>query len=243
MRTLLAFLLLTATSFAQTLEVQPGHVISGLKNPQQVGDYIVVDKDSVPKLEQVALVRVKSEANNVIVKVSNLERNTVPVAKIDDRTYVVVGSGKLWVRCVCIDFQKNIYTDEETVVELGNVNPEPLPPAPNPNPNPSPTVPPDAWDNIGQRVATWTLGLPANKDIGQIYLKHANVLRTNPQVTINDESAALTADLSKISNYGMYTAFSTNINEDLKKRWSVSPMSKGVLADYWTAIALGLGVK
>lgn len=242
-RACLMWLLLSAVACAQTMEVQPGFVVTGLKGSRLVGDYIVVDKESSPKLESVAVVKVKTEANNVIVKVSNKERNTVPVARIDDSTYVVIGGGKLWIRCVCIDFQKNIYTDEEAVVELGNVVPEPLPPNPGPGPTPAPDVPPDAWDNIGQRVAQWTQGLPSNKELGAVYLKHAKALKTDPSVTVNDVSALLTADLVKVPNYSQYGTFSANLNEDLKKRWNNSPMSRGVLADYWTAIALGLGVK
>lgn len=245
MRSFCLWLILTATAFCQTLDVQPGHVISGLKNARPVGDYIVVDKDSAPKLEAVAIVKVRSEANNVIVKVSNKERNTVPVAKIDDLTYLVVGNGKLWVRAVCIDFAKNIYTDEEAIVELGST-PEPVPP-PGPNPpnppGPSPDVPSDPFDNIGQRVAQWTKGLPANREIGSIYLRNAVNLRTNPGVSINEVSSALTSDLVKVASYSQYATFSSNLNEDLKKRWNNAPMSRGILADYWQAIALGLGVQ
>ena len=242
MRGLILWLLLTGLGFAQ-MDVQPGYVVSGLNGSKLVGDYIVVEKDSLPKLESVAVIKVRTEATNIIVKATNKDRNTIPVAKVDDTTYVVIGSGKLWVRCVCIDFAKNIYQDDEAVIELGAPAPEPVPPKPDvPTPTPD-NVPSDAFDNIGQRVAQWTKGLPSNKEVGQVYQKYASLLKSSPAATVNDASSMLTGELVKVPQYQAYATFSSNVNEDLKRRWTNSPMSKGVLADYWLAIALGLGVK
>jgi hypothetical protein len=145
---------------------------------------------------------------------------------------------------VCIDFPKNIYTDEEIDFQIGPAPaPEPDPDVPPPVP-PTPDVPPDVYDNIGQRVAQWTKGLPANAAIGAIYLKHAKLLRGGDlNSTITEQGAKLKAELNATPGYTQYTTFATNLNADLSQRWAARPLGKGELADYWTFIALGLGVK
>jgi hypothetical protein len=237
MRSIVLLLLMSCSAFGQVLDVQSCQIVSGLKNVVAIGDYVIVDKGSMPKLESVAMIKVKSEASTITVKVSDVQRSTIPTVRLDPQTYVVVGQGKLWIRVTCIDFDKKIYVDEETSILIG----PPVPP--EPDPVPTPVVPPDAFGNIGQRVAEWTKGLPANAELGKLYLFHAKSLKTNPATTVNEESAMLTADLLKLPAYSQYTTYSTNVNADLKARWAESPMSKGVLADYWTCIALGLGVK
>lgn len=237
MRALVAFLLLCSVCFGQVTVTTP-QALSGLTDVRQVGDMLLVGEDSKPVLQSIGLIQVATEASNVIVKVTDSERNTVPVAKVDAKTYTVTQSGKLWVRTVCIDFAKNIYTDEESAFTVG---PPPLPPPPPPPPPPPiPDVPADAFDNIGQRVAVWSKGMTANAAVGACYAKWAKELRTNPAITINDASAAMSSELRSIPNYAQYNSVTTQINADLAKRW---PVAKGVLADYWTCIALGLGVK
>lgn len=240
MRSLVLLLMLCCPAFGQVMEVQSCQIVSGLKNVVAVGDYVIVDKGSVPKLESVAMIKVKSEAATITVKVSDSQRLNIPLVKLDQLTYVAVSQGKLWIRVTCIDFDKKIFVDEEQSILVGPPVP---PPDPVPPPPPIPVVPPDAFGNIGQRVAEWTKELPANAEMGKIYLTHAKALRSNPGTTVNEESSALTADLLKLPAYAQYSTYSANVNADLKARWAEAPMSKGVLADYWSCIALGMGVK
>jgi hypothetical protein len=134
------------------------------------------------------------------------------------------------------------------IVAVNPVPPKPTPdptpgPTPGPTPNPSP-VPPDVFDNIGQRVAGWASGLPANAAVGSVYLKHAKRLRTEPGMTITSISRDLQSDLASLPNYQVYSEkVGKHLNDDLAKRWEVSPFSMGLLADYWTAIAAGYGAK
>ncbi len=237
MRALVAFLLLCSVCFGQVTVTTP-QALSGLTDVRQVGDMLLVGEDSKPVLQSIGLIQVATEASNVIVKVTDSERNTVPVAKVDAKTYTVTQSGKLWVRVVCIDFTKNIYTDEESAFIVGP--PLPPPPPPPPLPPPVPPVPPDAFGNIGQRVASWSVNLAANAAVGAAYAKWAKELKSNPGITVNDAAASMATDLRAVQNYSQYSNMTTQINADLATRW---PMSKGVLADYWLAIALGLGVK
>lgn len=248
MRTLLAFLCLAASAaFGQTT-VSTKTAITGLVNPQQVDSLILVDSSSQPKFETVGLVEVKTEASNVIVRATDANRRILPTTKLSPTTYAVMAQGRIWVRVVCIDFPKNIYTDDELELVIGPPTP-PTPPTPpnppNPPTPPNPDVPVDPFDNIGQRVAQWTAGLTANQAVGAAYLKNARELKGgNPNSTITEQSLKLKAELATIPGYdSSYATFASNLNADLSNRWSAAPMSKGILADYWAAVAAGLGVK
>lgn len=234
---------------AQTT-VTTSMAITGLEGVQQIGDYLIVDGKSKPKFEPVGLIDVKTDAANVIVKASDAQRRMLPTTKVGEHTYLIAAQGQVWVRVVCIDFAKNIYTDEETEFLIGPapappgpVPPGPTPPGPTP---PSPDVPTDAFDNLGQRVAQWTAGLPNNQQLGSIYLKYANMLRgpEGVNLTVTEAAAKLKAEISALPGYtSQYATFTQNLNADLTKRWSTAPFSKGMLGDYWAAVAAGLGAK
>lgn len=249
MRTLLAAFLICAslctTSFGQALSLSTPTAVVGLGQSAQVGDLILVPEDTKLTMQPIGLIQVNTEAANVVVKVSDINRASVPLTKVDSTTYYVTQSGKLWVRVICIDFPKNIYQEEEEIFTVGTApTPPPGPdPGPGPTPPPTPDVPPDQFDNIGQRVAEWTKGLKINLELSQLYLKYELQLRTNPNTTPNETAAALLSEVSMLPGYVEYVNFSKGLNADFSKRWAQAPMSKGVMADYYHCVAVGLGAR
>jgi hypothetical protein len=105
-----------------------------------------------------------------------------------------------------------------------------------------PDVPPDEFDNIGQRVAVWTVGASKNREVGTVYKEVADEFRTRTDWTHNDAMAIINQRVNAIPGYNPaeYTEFKAGVNADIVTRW---PMARGVLADYWTRIARGLGVE
>lgn len=117
----------------------------------------------------------------------------------------------------------------------------PEPPKPDPDtptpPGPSPDVPADPFDNLGQRVATWAAGLEGRGSAAAVYRAAAKSLRENPSKTIDDTGADVVKGLNEAINYASYATLRAHINADLQARW---PLSRGLMADYYDAIAAGL---
>lgn len=112
-------------------------------------------------------------------------------------------------------------------------------PGPGPDPKPPSPVPPDEFGNIGQRVATWSAGLAKRKELAAIYKAGAVRLKTDLQATVNIVTQDMKAQQLAVLGdaYASYSQFIEKLNGDLNSRW---PMTKGTLADYCTAVALGL---
>lgn len=109
-------------------------------------------------------------------------------------------------------------------------------PGPDPPPKPTPDVPPDAFGNVGQAVAAMAVQLPNNAQAAANYTKAAKALRTDPGATVNSVSAALALENKTKLDLPAYTETLAFVEAELNKRW---PMSMGVLADYYTAVAAG----
>lgn len=226
--------MLLGVASAQSVTVETKTAFTGLKNVEVLQDFVFVSEDSVPTLQNVAIIRVAKDAPEPTVTVSDISREPVQVTKLSDsRTFVVSKAGKIWIKVIGIDFETKKFLNEEITYTLQPLVP-PEPPAP-----PAPTVPTDVFDNIGQRTALWTVGLPRNAEIGKIYQDAAYNLRFNPNSTITEESNKTLLALRAVPDYDKYAAFATNLNTDIAKRW---PLSKGVLSDYWKCVGLGLGV-
>jgi hypothetical protein len=232
MRTLLCLLLLSSSIFGQTIVVKNETVIAGLTEVRQFGDYLLASQTDTVRFVPAATVEIVTEASNISVKFTNKEREPVPFIRINDKQYLLTTPGRVWIDAICVDFPKNILAIEQSTVTIGE------PDLPGPGPGPTPDIPEDKFDNLGRRVAQWTASLPSRSAIAKVYLENAKALRSNPNSTISEQSTQLAKDLRTIPDYTKYVDFVKNVNEDLTKRW---PISKGVLADYWTVIAVGLG--
>jgi hypothetical protein len=243
LQTLLVWLAVASCAIAQTsaidASVEKAKAITGVQSARIVGDAILIGEESKPVVSSVAILRVSTKAKFVKIKARRSLFDLGAVTKIGDGEWMLVGSGKYAVEITTFDPELGI---DETVVEvvLGDPEPEPEPPAPEPDvPTPGP-VPPDAFDNIGQRVAKVTAGLPKRVEVAGVYRFNAKQLREEPLTTVNSAFDRVFAERAALlgSDFEKYKPFVELIGNDVKQRW---PMSRGVVADYFDAVAVGLG--
>jgi len=220
--------------------VVKSRVITGIANPRVVGDVVLYDGDQSPKVTPAAQITIVTDFKFVRVKARTSLFESSNLQQISPGVYLLTGPGKYALEVTAFDPEKGI--DEKVIpVELGDVDPVPEPDKPDPKPDPSP-VPPDSFDNIGQRVAKAAVGTGKKAEVAKIYRDGAKELRENPSVTVNgvfdkvfnQRTAAVVAEGDK------WKAFVDLLNLDVKARW---PMSRGTVADYFTAVAVGLEAK
>ncbi len=236
-RFLLILLSLTSLAQAQVLEVNKQTALLNLKGVTALGDIVLVTDASNLAISEVAKVKVNSDASSILVEASDSNRDVLQVVTHDLNNYTVVGTGKIWISVLCLDFDKKIFFKEMKTIELGKVIP-PTPPEP-PKP-PVPDVPTDSFDNIGQRVAAWSKGKPSNLELSKAFFKvSGNLKSAEPEqlrLTITEQVNSLNQELKSIAGYSSYQEFIDGYNLDLQKRW---PMTRGVLSDYFKAVSVG----
>lgn len=227
---------LAASAFAQ---VQHNHstiwIVDGLQQPQLQANILRVDQASKPKLKQAGYVVIDSDAAQVSVRAEDKERNRIPVVRWDAGEFVVLGTGKLWVRVTCIDFDAKLYQEDEFTILVGDPDPDPDKPV-DPEPEPKP-IPADDFDNIGRRVWSLVKGLSGRDKVSAAYLAGSKSLREDPSVTQTQVGEKLIESLAAIPEYKQFGEFAELINKDVQERW---PLNRGVHADYLEAIAIGL---
>jgi hypothetical protein len=219
-----------------------------------IGNFVEVPKDFNAVPFNIGFVEWKTEVppDDLTITLTDATRAHVPFipqvnANKELTGFVVKQVGHFWVRVKGshVDFDKKIYVkiDEEIDFFVDKLEVKPYVPPEPPTP-PKPNVPTDAFDNIGQRVAEWSKALPQNKIVGQIYLDAAKALRSDRTATTDSVTVKIATDLrSKLSDPPIYSKLIQQISTDLAARWDRAPLSKGVLADYYACVALGLGVK
>lgn len=211
--------------------------IAGINAARVVEGAIIVSDDSKPVVTQVAILTVTTKAKFVRVKARKSLFEFGQVSKIGDSEWLLSGSGRYAVEVTAFDPELGI--DEKVIdVELGE---DPTPPGPGPGPDPGP-VPPDAFDNLGQRIAKASAGLPKRAEVAAVYRSFAKQLREEPLITVATavEGAAKQRTSLLAGDAPKWNAFAELLTEDLKKRW---PMAKGTLADYFDCIVVGLEAK
>ena len=212
--------------------------LGGVEGLRVIGDIPLIPAAATLTQSPVALVEIETQAKNITVEVTDQKRLPVQFQQVDADTVLLSEPGRVWVDVTALDFEANIYARRTIVVEVGDA-PEPdEPDDPDPHPVP-PDVPDDEFDNIGKRVAGWTEGLQANEQFGKLYLKYADVLRATPS-TVSQIFAAFNLEAKALNLGDGYEEARNAINAEVQQRW---PMSKPVLADFFTAIAAGLGVQ
>lgn len=130
MKTLSLLLVLITNSvlYSQTVSIRKDTAILNLEDVSVVGNLVLAKNTSKLKLIELGIVDVTTEAENVTVKASDVNRNPVNVEELTKtqgsatsntvRHYIINGIGKIWVDVVCIDFKKNIYVTETKLIEL-----------------------------------------------------------------------------------------------------------------------------
>lgn len=232
-------ILLASPCFGQMAAVEVAvtkvKAIEGITAARVVGDLILVSNESKPIVSQVAILTVKTQAKFVRIKARKSLFEFGQVDKLSENEWVLSGAGRYAVEVTAFDPELGI---EETAieVELGEspTPPEPTPPGPQPGP-----VPPDAFSNLGQRVAAATAGLGKRSEVAAVYRSFAKQLREDPLVTVGTavEQAARQRNTILGPDVSRWTGFADLLTSDLKGRW---PMAKGTLADWMDAIATGL---
>lgn len=221
--------------------IQPA--ITGLVSPEIIGNNAVTyATSSKPVLNgQLGRVQIKSDSKYLSVKARFYSEPMLPKGLTHNPNqtdeWYITGSGKCVIEV--IGFDPGIQEASREIL-LGPPAPPDPPPQP-PGPVPSP-IPVDEFNNIGQRVATWSANLPQKNVVGALYHKYATRLRSDPTVgTINDAVALLNQD--KVTSLGtdnvFWMEFMTKLNAELQSRW---PMARGTLADFWDRVGVGLSV-
>lgn len=125
---------------AQQLSIQTVEVkqLAGAKGLISVGDAVLVEDVGDIAIQPAVLVRVRTEAANVEVDVSDRDRRRVEFRRVaekdGERVYLVATPGQFWVDVTAIDFAKNIYARDYQVIEVAE--PTPIGPTPGPIPDP-----------------------------------------------------------------------------------------------------------
>lgn len=144
-KTLTIFLLMTSPLWGQlTVDTRTAIQVSGLDDAEKIGEAVFVASDTTVVKLPVMLVTATTEAANITFEVSDKERNPISFNQITEDTIVLSQKGKLWVRIVAIDFEKNLYSTKLIQVEINSPD-EPSPPDP---------IPPNGpFDSLAKRVA------------------------------------------------------------------------------------------
>lgn len=238
---LLAVLLLCQTLHAQVVvTVRP--VVPVPSDAVRFGDFVEVSPDFAGRAISVGHIIVNTELPIELLQitVTNEKREAVPYSTIPGTppSFVVTTPGRIWFQVIGVDFDKKLFVYSQTDFLIGPP-PPPLPPPTPPTPPgpPKPDVLPDAFDDIGQRVAVWAFGLPNRDMVAAAYRAGAKLLRDDPSQTVNSVSGYLATQLKAVPQYESYSSYAKNLNADLSSRW---PLTKGVLATYYDCIAAGL---
>lgn len=235
MRSILIAVLLCNVCLAQSLTPTKVNVTSGYTNPKVVGPYVLHGDFSKPTSRPGVLLTI--EPKDAGQKLFDLYAESIPTLEITelqplpDGTSLLVGEGRFRVTA----FFENPSAIKRLTVELG----PPSPPDPKPDPKPDVVVPPDPFDNIGQRTAGWAKGLPKTREVALLYVKCAEEIIGSTK-TINtciEEMVKARSDLLKTEEQRLYQPLIDQLNADLKKRW---PMAAMTCANYFNAIAAGL---
>jgi hypothetical protein len=165
----------------------------------------------------------------------------VEIARTDGTQELILTGepGEYLVEAIAFDAERGI-ARASAVVRLGEVTPDPEPVPPGP---PSPDSLPVDFDRLASRVNGWAAGVPRRKEYAAIYRAYADRIANDPTLTVAGAGNLMALDIQALtkmlpeSDRPKVRAMFENINQDLQGRW---PLSKGVLAVYWSCIASGL---
>jgi hypothetical protein len=229
---LLCLLCIGSTTIAQTITPTKVNVTSGFTNPRIVGNYILHGESSKPVSESAILLTLDMASGQNVFDyyadaIPTLEEGALEA--LPDGSYLLVGAGRYRL----VFYFENPAAVRRLTVELG-------PPAPPPEPpKPDVVVPPDAFENIGQRTAVWAKGLPKTQQVAALYVACAEeivgstkTINACIETMVKARSQLLTTDEQRL-----YQPLLDQLNADLKKRW---PMAALTCANYFNAIAAGL---
>ena len=221
-RSLAMLLLLTSTSLAQ-ITVRNLTVTEVSEKSEKIGSFVVVPKDFSAKPFNIANARWKTEVpkSNLKVKLTDVNRKSVPFIDLDDEGIVVTQVGHFWlsVSGTYVDFDTKTYAtiDEEVDFFVDALNPSPTP---DPDPTPDPPPAPGKIDNLSV-LMVYESGLLPSYTQAQRDIIQSSTLRTwmNDNVPKDAQSLANWRVLDKDTKFPP--------NSDLVyKKWLVTPPNK-----------------
>lgn len=240
---IIALLLCSSTALAElTVTVKPAQTVVTV-TPEIITQLETVDGDKIgdairevgPAVVQpavpAAVLTVKSD-RDLKKSLVRIKCPTADVLKIEQGVYVVAKAGTHTISVNVISEAPLQWDDETVTVTVGT---------PEPKPDPVPDIPLDRFDNLGQRVGQWSATVVDRKPIAAVYLAHAAMLRSDPSKTINDVSNSLVRSLVGLAGHDGLLDVRKNIQADLSQRWSRDQLGRIDLADYYSAVATGLG--
>lgn len=202
----------------------------------RVGDLLLVPENEKVTTARVGLLLLSNiDGYSISIKASNATREPVPLTKEGDGAYSIRDvNGKVWVDGFAINWEAQSLEPIQALLDLGGTPDVPNPPDP---PAPDDSVPEDEFDNIGRQVNSWATGLPGRKLVAGAYKTAAKSLLTDLSKTTDDVGAELKTTLTGLPDFVAYRSFFLSLDKDLGGRW---PLARGVLSDYYTAVAAGL---
>lgn len=115
------------------------HKVVGAVHAQQFGDTTLIElaKDAQLEAKPVGVVKciVSDTATKVRIKASDASRMPVEVRKLADGYWMIDGVGKVWVEVRVVNLSKEIWDEQEFVIDIG----EAVEPGPGPGPGPGPS--------------------------------------------------------------------------------------------------------
>lgn len=258
MRFVLMMLMLCGSAIAQeplTVAVRVESSAEFSAPPRLVGNRVFYAKGTKLNDGDMGFVVVKGDAEAVVVDAVRFKLvgnevvvESAEVTQIGRKEFAITGLGKYSVQVTGFVLTKDaqgesFLTPKKLKAFPITLGAEPEPDKPdNPEPIPNPNVPADGFDNIGQRIAQWSVGLPKRVEVGAVYAKYARQLATDQSFQIVQAFNSASADRVALlgADLPAYNDIVQKINADVEKRW---PMGKGVVIDYFRAIARGYGAK
>jgi hypothetical protein len=235
--------------------------VFGLNAPVIVGTKVLAEKVDTISTKPVAMIYVDAPGE-IKVEASDIQRQDVRIAKLDDGMYLLDAPGKTWVEIKeYIEFEINgvkrkFLSDSKTiVVELGS-------PEPGPGPGPGPTPPEPAtcdvkansnFDYLAKRSCQWVdqVVIAASRskrgELSKIYQSASDKLSSGQHLTINAASDAVRKAWNEVIDTpelkAAWSPWSTKANEELAKHWvdqSSNTAKREMMVQFFRSLAEGL---
>lgn len=228
----------TAAVASDSDQIGVRRCLIGVGEYQDVNGLILVSEDATPKLANVGHLTLTGQFDTASVLADDEGRNPVPVAKVSDREWIIKGSGRVIVVATLATREPFGIEQRRFDINIPSLSPvDPVPPEPIDPVDPT-VVPPDRFDNIGQRVAAIAGGLPEKQAVAACYNKYADKLELSVEAA--QISSAMVAERAQIvsSNSEAWKPVLALIANDFNMRRP--DMLRSDVVDHWRAVAKGL---
>lgn len=181
LRAMLLAIAISQAAIAQLeVDVIKTSIVVGAINPRLVSNHLLVDAASNLSSQPAALIDVRHQAKFPRVKVRRSLFDLVPIERLSDSQWLVIGAGRYLVEVTTFDPELGL--DERSFELL--IGESPSPPIPDPLPDPPAPIPPPIPDvivpndyNVGMiALKTAPHDAPGAKSIAAIYRSGANKL-------------------------------------------------------------------